>query len=103
MKSILQSEKECFICKTTAGLEEHHIFPGSRRRASEKWGCKVWLCNRHHTGADGVQWNARKSLKLKQLAQSKYEQLYGHEAFINAFGKNYLEVNKDAEQHNADW
>lgn len=91
MKSILQDKKECYICHAAEGLEEHHIFGGSRRRASEKHGCKVWLCRRHHTGADGVQLNARKSLMLKREAQRRYEQLYGHEAFIAAFGKNYLE------------
>ena len=38
-----------------------------------------------------------KSLELKRAAQSKYEELYGHEAFMKAFGKNYLEGKSDAE------
>ena len=53
-KSIIQAEKECYICrrwyavKTTRGLEEHHILNGPLRSFSERHGLKVWLCHRHH-------------------------------------------------------
>ena len=49
-KSILQSERECYLCRkwynlhTTRGLEEHHILFGrGRRELSERYGLKVWL------------------------------------------------------------
>ena len=52
-KSILQSDKECYLCRkrynlrTTRGLEEHHILFGrGRRELSEQYGLKVWLCHR---------------------------------------------------------
>ena len=54
--SIVQSEKECWFCGARARLEEHHIFAGTaNRRISEKYGLKVWLCHRHHTGDGGAQ------------------------------------------------
>ena len=49
-KSILQNDKECYLCRrfynlrTTRGLEEHHILFGrGRRELSERYGLKVWL------------------------------------------------------------
>lgn len=54
-KSILQSDKECYLCRkrynlrTTRSLEEHHILFGrGRRELSEQYGLKVWLCHNHH-------------------------------------------------------
>ena len=52
-KSIMQHEKECYICRKLvgagvplpgAGLEEHHIFGAANRKLSEHYGLKVWLC-----------------------------------------------------------
>lgn len=46
-KSILQSDKECYLCRkrynlrTTRSLEEHHILFGrGRRELSEQYGLK---------------------------------------------------------------
>ena len=51
MKSILQKEKECYYCKTTLNLEEHHCLYGTaNRRIAERFGLKVWLCSEHHRG-----------------------------------------------------
>ena len=51
-KSIIQSEKKCFICGSPY-VEEHHIFFGTaNRRLSESRGLKCWLCNYHHTGSN---------------------------------------------------
>ena len=42
MKSILQDEKVCWMCKrlynlrTVRGLEEHHVFQGRHRQLSEQ-------------------------------------------------------------------
>lgn len=44
MKSILQTERECYLSGRTDWLEEHHIFYGQgRRKLSEQYGLKVWL------------------------------------------------------------
>lgn len=92
MKSIIQKEKECYVCKTTFNLQEHHIIYGtSNRKQSEKYGLKVWLCRGHHTGSTGVHFNKPLDLHLKKLAQEHFEAEYGtRERFREVFGKSYL-------------
>ena len=90
-RSILQSEKECWFCGAQSGLEEHHIFAGmANRKISEKYGLKVWLCHDHHTGDDGAQSNRELGDQLKQEAQKAFEQLHGHEMWMQLIRKNYL-------------
>lgn len=93
MRSIIQKEKECYFCKTTQGLECHHIFPGTaNRKNSEKYGLKVWLCNRHHTGSnESVHHNSDMMQMLKAIGQQSFEKEYGtREDFIRIFGKSVL-------------
>lgn len=90
-KSILQSEKECWFCGAQSGLEEHHIFAGvANRKISEKYGLKVWLCHRHHTGDGGAQYNRELGDQLKRVAQEKFEELHGHAMWMQLIRKNYL-------------
>lgn len=93
MKSIIQEEKECFICGTTRQLNDHHIFRGSYRKMAEKLGMKVWLCVYHHTGSNEAVHNDKElDLYLKQIGQRKYEEVYGdRDDFREAFGRNYLD------------
>lgn len=93
MKSVLQSEKECFVCKTTQNLEEHHCLYGtSNRKMSEKYGLKVWLCHEHHTGNTGVHFNKELDLQIKELAQAYYEEHIGSKQdFMRDFGRNYID------------
>lgn len=89
--SILQKDKTCYLCGSVVGLEEHHIFAGvANRKISEKYGLKVWLCNEHHTGKDGAQYDKEKNLQLKQEAQMKFEAIYDHEMWMRLIRKNYL-------------
>lgn len=90
MKSIIQTEKECFICRTTYGLESHHIFPGANRSNSEKYGLKVWLCHRHHTGADSVHKQPGIMKRLQKVGQEAFEKTHTREEFINIFKRSYL-------------
>lgn len=93
MESVIQKNKECYICKTTIGLHSHHIFCGtSNRKLSEKYGMKVWLCGHHHNlSNEGVHFNRELDLRLKRIGQVHYEEIYGsREDFIRVFGKNYL-------------
>lgn len=51
MKSILQTNKECYVCKTTYNLHLHHICYGvANRKISDKNGFVVYLCQYHHEG-----------------------------------------------------
>ena len=92
MESILQDNKECYVCGTTCNLHDHHIVYGtSNRKQSEKYGLKVWLCMEHHTGSAGVHFNKDLDLHLKKLAQEHFEALYGaRNEFMKVFGRNYL-------------
>ena len=92
MKSIIQDEKQCFVCGTTLNLQDHHIIYGtSNRKQSEKYGLKVWLCQEHHTGSTGVHFNRNLDIYLKKLAQEHFEAEYGaRNVFRSVFGKSYL-------------
>ena len=60
-KSILQKDKECYLCRrfynlrTVRGLEEHHILFGrGRRELSERYGLKPWQPQPSHEPPLGV-------------------------------------------------
>ena len=90
-KSIIQTEKECLICKTTIGLDKHHVFGAANRRLSEKYGLTVFLCREHHTGNAGVHRNKVFNERLKKLGQKRFEEHCGsREDFMRIFGRNYL-------------
>lgn len=91
MKSVLQTEKECYYCHSIYNLEEHHIFRTPYRNASERYGLKVYLCQPHHTGNRGVHnGNVILDKWLKQTAQRKFEETHTREEFIHEFGRSYL-------------
>lgn len=93
MKSVLQDEKECYVCHTTLGLHEHHIIYGTaNRKKSEQYGFKVWLCGYHHNMSDqSVHYNKKIDLHLKKLCQMWWI-THGRttEEFIKEFGRSYL-------------
>lgn len=90
-KSIIQSEKKCYVTGATIGLHLHHCIYGSNRKNSDKYGLTVWLHHDFHTGRYGVHnGNNSLDLELKQLAQRKFEEIYGHERFVEVFGRNYI-------------
>ena len=93
MKSIIQTEKECYFCKTTQSLELHHIFFGvANRRLSDSDGLVCFLCAPHHRGIIGVHSNREKDLELKRIAEKAYLSYYNKttDDFIKKYGKNYL-------------
>lgn len=93
MKSIIQHEKECFVCKTIYNLHRHHIFFGTgNRKLSEKYGMTVWLCARHHNMSNaGIHFNKDLDLKVKQHAQGVFEANLGtRDDFRRIFGKSYI-------------
>ena len=91
MKSILQQSKRCYLCgRGGRWLHEHHIFEGSRRQKSEEYGLKVWLCVKHHTGAEGAHSIPGVRELLHKAGQRKFEETHTREEFIRIFGKSYL-------------
>lgn len=90
-KSIMQENKECYITGSISGLHRHHVMHGPHRRKAEKWGCWCYLRWDWHNGASyGVHHNHAQDVRLKQDCQSRFEQLYGHEKWMEVFGRNYL-------------
>ena len=93
-KSILQTEKECFLTGSTVNLHKHHIYAGGRRKISEDNGFWVYLIGYYHNqsneGVHGKNGHALE-LKLKQMCQRKYEETHSREEFLALIGKNYLD------------
>ncbi len=92
MKSIIQDRKECIVCGSW-NVEDHHIFFGvAKRKKSEEYGLKVWLCPTHHRGTQGIHGRDghKLDLELKQLGQKAFEWKHSREEFIKIFGRNYL-------------
>lgn len=88
MKSVIQSNKECFICKTTYDLEDHHVFFGfANRKQSENFGMKVWLCHEHHVE---VHHNITLDTYIKQNCQKVFEREHTRNEFRQIFGKSWL-------------
>ena len=90
--------RKCFLCGGNGNgdpLDRHHIFGGSRRKKSERYGLVVDLChNRCHIfGEYAAHKNADTMLALHQYGQRKAmeENNWTTEDFIREFGKNYIE------------
>ena len=94
MKSIIQEQKECFVCHTKDNLHLHHILYGHKRKKADEDGLTVYLCYWHHEGADGVHGRDGKELSesLKRIAEEKWLEFYDKtiDDFIARYGKNYL-------------
>ena len=104
-KSILQVEKECYLCRMAAdqdgyygdlphtGLHRHHvIFGRGNRKKSEHFGLWVWLCVAHHEyGPEAVHTNARIRRQLSQVAQREFTRVYPNLDFREEFGISYID------------
>lgn len=91
MNSIMQNEKRCYVCNTTLNLHKHHVFEGRNRNNSEKYGCWVYLCAKHHNMSDeGVHFNKELDKKLKMEAQNNFNMNFSEKDFIEIFKRNYL-------------
>ena len=91
-------ERKCFLCgRNGAGdpLEEHHIFPGSLREKSEKYGLVVLLCGDrcHRNGKKAAHKSRDTQLQLKRWAQRKAmaENGWSMEDWHREFGKSYID------------
>lgn len=101
-KSIMQREKECYICRKLigagvplpgAGLEEHHIFGAANRKLSEHYGLKVWLCHAHHNEPpEGAHHNKVVMQMLHEEGQLAFERSHPGLSFREIFGMNYRNV-----------
>lgn len=96
-KSIMQlDDNECYLCGANGTMDYlhwHHVFGGSNRKNSEKYGLKVRICGQqcHENGPNAVHMNREVDMKLKEDGQRAFEARHGtREDFMRIFGKNYL-------------
>ena len=75
-----------------APVERHHIFGGSNRKNSEKYGFVIPLRpDMHPNGAQAGKNAVDIDLKLKQMSQRYFEEHYGtRDDFRRIFGKSVL-------------
>ncbi len=98
MKSIMQEDERCYLCRRAIGTETHHVFPGKNRKNSDKDGLTVRLCHECHwivhfdSHDDG-----RTMMNLKKEGQKAWEACYfrddaetTRQAFMDRYGRNYL-------------
>ena len=86
----MQDTKECYVTGRT-DVEEHHCIYGKNHKNADIYGLTVWLVAEYHRGIYGVHnGNTALDTELKQLAQRKFEEVYGHEKWMNEFERNYL-------------
>lgn len=73
-KSLLGNYPECYVCHTSIGLHRHHVFEGAgRREISEREGCWVYLCGRHHNLSNrGVHFDKELDLRIKRECQRRW-------------------------------
>ncbi len=91
MKSVIQKDKECYLCGNMKDLENHHIFGGPNRKLSERYGLKVYLCPRcHRDNKVGVHGNPQMMKMMHVIGQQAFERKYARSYFMQVFGKNYL-------------
>ena len=107
MKSIMQSVKECYLCRkdaealgysgelTSEGLDKHHVIYGTAdRKLSEKTGLWVYLCKKHHNedhGPFAVHYNRAVREDLCRDAERAYLKTHTFEEWMSTFMKNYLD------------
>lgn len=87
-KSIMQNDKRCYVSGVTTNLDKHHILHGPRRKQAEIYGCWVWLRHDIHMALHSS--DTELDNRLKRECQEVFESIYGHEKFMQVFGKSYL-------------
>lgn len=89
IKSVMQSEKRCFVCGKAYDLERHHAISGwANRRLADKYGLTVWLCHDCHRSLHD---KGKYDRELKEYAQTVFERVHGNrDDFRRIFGRSYL-------------
>lgn len=93
MRSIIQTENECFLCGKTAPLQLHHCIEGANRAAADKYGLTVLLCpDCHLYGARAVHRSSEVMRDMKKMAQKKAMGFYNWTVadWLEHFTKSYI-------------
>ena len=87
-KSIIDGDSadRCFLCGCNRPAHVHHVLHGSRRAMADRYGLTVHLCVRCHTRLHDL---GEHDLELERIGQQAFEKNFGHEKFMQIFGKDY--------------
>lgn len=87
MKSILQSNRECYFCGNPV-VDPHHVrLGGCSKKKAEEYGLIVYICRKHHTELHN---NEVIKKSVQQYAQHTLEKTMTREEYMQIFKKNYL-------------
>lgn len=87
IKSIITTDLDhCYLCGRPYP-QIHHIMNKWAKAKSEEYGLLVPVCYICHAMLHDKEDNM---LKMRQLGQRKFEEIYSRELWIQEFGKNYL-------------
>lgn len=85
---IFKTSRFCEICGAQA-CDIHHVFGGTARQISDKYGATVFICRKCH---DDIHRHPLKYEWLKQETQKKVMESHNWDLddWFNVFHKNYL-------------
>ena len=84
--------------RTPTHCHRHEVMFGGNRQRSIQDGLVVFLTpEMHNMSNEGVHFNRKFDLYLKEIAQQAWMDFYGKSAddFIKAYGRNYLSSNEE--------
>ena len=78
----------CHACGHYTEVTYHHMIFGANRRVwSDCYGLVRDLCSSCH---DRVHRDHMMELNYRKIAQKQFEDKYGHDKYMQIFGRNYL-------------
>lgn len=81
---------KCCICGAKNGINKHEIFYGKNRQNSIKYGLVIPLCDKHHTGQNGIHFNKELCEFYHKKGQTIFNEVYPDLDFLEIFKRNYL-------------
>lgn len=92
-QSIMQTERECYVTRSTAGLDLHHVYAGKNRQASDRNGFVVYLRHDVHMALHEHRHPfERLDAELRRECQRTFEaQGHSRAEFMAIIGASYLD------------
>ena len=88
-KSIIQTERQCYVTGRTTNIDRHHLVPGvANRKKAEADGLWVYLYHPLHMALHNNPELEREYIRIGQRA---YEKTHSREEWMKRYHKNYLE------------
>lgn len=69
-------------------MNTHHLIFGKNRQNSEDYGLTVRLCAECHARLHDK--DEAMAMRYRKMGQIAFEYKYGHEKYMEVFGRNYI-------------